>query len=84
MIRIRLGIVLRSSEITTLENAVITVTERPITMAGSSLAVTAKAEQIPNTCTVTGLFNPSGVENTSLFFFENNCPIFLFLLIIIS
>ena len=60
MIRIRLGIVLRSSEITTLENAVIPVTERPITLAGSSLAVTAKAEQIPNTGTVTGLFSPSG------------------------
>lgn len=49
---------------------------------GSSLAVTAKAEQIPSTCTVTGLFMPSGAENTSLFFFENNCPISLFLIII--
>jgi hypothetical protein len=45
-------------------------------MAGSSFAVTASAEQIPSTCTVTGLSIPSGAENTSLFFFENSCPIF--------
>ena len=84
MIRIRLGIVLRSKEITTFEKAVITVTERPITIAGSSLAVTASAEQIPSTCTVTGLFNPSGVANTSLFFLENNWLIFYRSSLIIS
>ena len=38
--------VLRNNEITTLENAVITVTESPITIAGSSLEVTASAEQL--------------------------------------
>ncbi len=58
-------------------------TESPITMAGSSLAVTASAEQIPSTCTVTGLSIPNGAENTSLFFFENSCPIFFILLLII-
>jgi hypothetical protein len=58
------------------------VTERPITMAGSSLEVTASAEQIPNTCTVTGLFMPIGVENTSLFLAENKLPIFVLLLIL--
>lgn len=84
MIRIRLGIVLRSKEITTFEKAVITVTESPITIAGSSLAVTASAEQIPSTCTVTGLFNPSGVANTSLFFLENNWLIFYRSSLIIS
>ena len=67
--------VLRNKEMTTLEKAVMMVTESPITMAGSSLAVTAKAEQMPSTCTVTGLFIPIGEVNTSLFFFENNCPI---------
>ena len=38
--------------------------------------VTASAEQIPSTCTVTGLFKPSGVKRTSLFFLENNALIF--------
>ncbi len=49
MMRMRLGMLLRMSEIITLENAVMTVTERPITMAGSSWLVTANAEQIPRT-----------------------------------
>ncbi len=71
MIRIRLGTVLRNNEITKLANAVMMVTERPITIAGSNWAVTANAEQIPSTCTVTGLFNPSGVSRTSWFFLEN-------------
>ena len=47
------------------------VTESPITIAGSSLEVTASAEQIPKTCTVTGLFMLIGAENTSLFLAEN-------------
>src|SRR5574344_1308460 len=78
MIRIRFGMVLRNNEIITLANATITVTDKPITIAGSNLAVTAKAEQIPNTCTVTGLFMLIGAENTSLFFLENNWLIFYF------
>ena len=77
MIRIRFGIVLRINEITTFENAVIMVTESPITMAGSSFEVTASAEQIPSTCTVTGLFMLIGLENTSLFLAENKFPILI-------
>ncbi len=49
MIRIRLGMVLRNKEMITLPNATMMVTEIPITKAGSNLAVTASAEQIPNT-----------------------------------
>ena len=54
MIRIFAGIPLRSSEMTRFDNAVTTVTESAITIAGFSLAVTAKAEQIPKISTVTG------------------------------
>ena len=39
----------KENEMITFEKAVITVTERPITIAGSNCEVTAKAEQIPNT-----------------------------------
>ena len=49
MMRMRLGMVFLSSEMMTLANAVITVTERPITMEGSSCEVTASAEQMPST-----------------------------------
>ena len=64
---------------TTFENIVIIVTESPITIAGSNFAVTANEEQIPKTCTVTGLFIPIGVNKTSLFFCDNNfCFIFPF------
>ena len=45
--RIRGGIEFLIHEITRFENAVTTITERPITMAGLSLTVTASAEQIP-------------------------------------
>jgi hypothetical protein len=55
-----------------LENAVITVTERPITIAGSNCEVTANAEQIPNTCIAMGLFILRGDEKTSPFSLENN------------
>lgn len=54
MIRIFAGIPLRSNEMTRFDNAVTTVTESAITIAGFSLAVTAKAEQIPKISTVTG------------------------------
>ena len=52
--RIFAGIPLRSNEMTRFDNAVTTVTESAITIAGFSLAVTAKAEQIPKISTVTG------------------------------
>ncbi|CUQ60467.1 Uncharacterised protein [Segatella copri] len=41
--------VLRMMEIITLENAVMIVTASPITMAGFSWEVTARALQIPST-----------------------------------
>ena len=55
--------VLRNNEITTLEQkGVMTVTESPITMAGSSLAVTVSAEaDTQHLVPVTGLSMPSGV-----------------------
>ena len=49
------GIKLRNTEITTLETASTAITENAITTEGSSLTVTASAEQIPRTCTVIGL-----------------------------
>ena len=54
-----------------MENAVTTVTEMAMTKAGCSLAVTAKAEQIPNTCTVTGLSAPKGRVRSFMFLDEN-------------
>ena len=60
MIRMRGGMVLRSSEMTRLEKATTTVTEMAITKAGFICAVTANAEQMPSTCTVMGLFFPIG------------------------
>ena len=70
MIRIRVGIVFRNRERMTLEKAVTAVTERPITIAGSSLAVTARAEQIPSTRTMTGLPLLKGLNNTPRFLAE--------------
>ena len=49
------GIPLRSNEITRFDKAVTTVTDRAITIAGFSFAVTANEEQIPNISTVIGL-----------------------------
>jgi hypothetical protein len=49
MIRIRLGIKFRNSEVIKLEKAVTAKTETPITMAGCNLTVMAKDEQIPKT-----------------------------------
>ena len=71
MMRILLGIVFRSNEMMTLANATTAVTDTAITRAGSSLAVTANAEQIPNICTITGLFLERGPKRISLFFFDN-------------
>ena len=51
----------------TLAKAVITVTESPMTMAGSNCEVTARAEQMPSTCVTTGLFRLRGPVSTSLF-----------------
>ena len=65
IIRIRLGIVFRISDTMKLLKAVMTVTESPITIAGSSCDVTASAEQMPRICTVMGLSFPNGVLNTS-------------------
>ena len=53
---------------TTLEKATTTVTESAMTIAGSSLEVTASAEQIPSICTMMGLFLLSGPRSVSLFF----------------
>ena len=58
-------------ELMTLANATTAVTDTAITRAGSSLAVTANAEQIPNICTITGLFLERGPKRISLFFFDN-------------
>ena len=71
MMRMRIGMVLRMREMMTLANAVITVTARPITMAGLSCDVTARALQMPSTCTMMGLFRCRGSMNAALFCFEN-------------
>ena len=68
MIRIRIGIVLRISEIITLDIATMIVTAIPITNAGFSCTVTASAEHIPNTCTTTGLFKFKGPSRVSFVF----------------
>ena len=62
------GMVLRISEIITDAKASTAMTLMPITIAGSSLAVTARAEQMPSTCTITGLSLDSGLKNTAEFF----------------
>ena len=66
MMRMLVGMVLRSSEIITLEKASTAITLRPMTMAGSSLAVTASTEQMPRICTTTGLSFEKGLKNTDL------------------
>ena len=58
------------NEMITLEKAVITVTESPITIAGFNCEVTAKAEQMPSTCPTMGLSRFKGPVRTSLFRFE--------------
>ena len=78
MMRMRLGMVLRMSEMITLENAVMMVTASPMTIAGFSCEVTARAEQMPSTWTMMGLSRFSGLLNTSLFCFENKSIFFTF------
>ena len=48
-----------------------------MTRACSTLTVTAKAEQIPSTCTVIGLLSSSGSLNNFLFFFENKASLLI-------
>ncbi|MPN55108.1 hypothetical protein SDC9_202787 [bioreactor metagenome] len=67
IILIRFGIVFLMSEMMKLEKPVTTVTDIAITIAGSSFTVTARAEQIPNTSTVTGFFLKIGSVNILLF-----------------
>lgn len=55
-----------SSDTINPEKPVTIVTERAITIAGSSLTVTARAEHIPSTSTVTGLFLNNGSINIFL------------------
>ena len=69
MMRIRLGMVLRIIEIITFAKAVITVTASPITMAGLSCDVTARAEQIPSTCTRIGVVEVQRIGESRLIFF---------------
>ena len=59
------------NEMITFANANTAVTEMPITIAGSNFAVTASAEQMPSTCTITGLFFENGLKNTVLSFLLN-------------
>ena len=54
MIRIREGIVFLSNDTITFESTITTVTDNAITTAGFNCVVTAKAEQIPKTCTAIG------------------------------
>ena len=67
MMRMLVGMVLRISEMMTLLKASTAITERPMTIAGSSLTVTASTEQMPRICTMTGLFLEKGLKNTLLF-----------------
>jgi hypothetical protein len=66
MMRMLVGMVLRMSDMMTHANANTAITDMPITIAGSSLAVTANAEQMPSTCTITGLSFDNGLNNTCL------------------
>ena len=66
MILILFGIVFLMIETNILEIPVTMVTERAITMADSSFTVTARAEHIPSTNTVTGLLLKKGLVNIFL------------------
>ena len=70
MMRIDDGIVLRSKDIITFDNANTAVTDIVITNAGSIFAVTANAEHIPNTCTITGFSFDSGLKSGRNVFFQ--------------
>jgi hypothetical protein len=71
MIRIRFGIKSRISEIAKFENATTRVTPIAITKVGFIEAVTANDEQIPNTCTVTGLSSSNGSVTNFFLLLEN-------------
>ena len=60
IILIRFGIVFLSNDRIRLANPVTIVTEIAMTIAGSTLTVTAREEQIPSTRTVMGFFLNSG------------------------
>ena len=70
--RIRDGIPLRINDMIRFEKAVTTVTDKAMTKAGFSLAVTASAEQMPNICTVIGLFCPKGEVSSFRFLAEKS------------
>src|SRR4030042_2449402 len=72
MILILGGIYVLSREYATFETARTTITDMAITKAGFSFTVTARAEHIPRTCTVIGLFSLSGSLTNFRFFFDNN------------
>jgi hypothetical protein len=71
-LRIRFGIVFLNIEITTFPKPATTTTAMVITTDGSNLDVTANAEHIPKTCTITGLFLLSGPNNTAFVLLFNN------------
>ena len=66
MMRTLLGMWLRISEMNRLEKAVTAVTASAITKAVSILLVTARAEQIPSTCSAMGLLLKTGPNSTFL------------------
>ena len=66
IMRMFVGMVLRMSDMMTFENASTAMTDMPITRAGSSFAVTARHEHMPNTCTTTGLSLEKGLKKISL------------------
>ena len=61
--RIEFGIVFLNKDIITFAKANTAATEIVMTTAGSNLAVTASAEHIPSTCTITGLSFDNGLTN---------------------
>ena len=60
MMRMELGILLRSRLTKKLEKVRTKITAPHITTEVSILVVTARAEQIPSTCNAMGLFSKSG------------------------
>ena len=63
IIRIFLGMTVRSREMIRFENARTKVRDNPMTNAVFSCTVTARALQIPSICIKIGLFLRKGVEN---------------------
>ena len=71
IILILLGIKFLINEIDTLAKISTNKTATDITTAAFIWTVTARAEQIPSTCIVIGLFSSNGSEISFLFFLEN-------------